>query len=70
MINEFIAPTAVIQAFTQVVRELNVKLLEAAPVHGTSTSASLPGSIPAVTPTPTASALDQVRAELTVRPQH
>jgi D-alanyl-D-alanine carboxypeptidase len=70
MINEFIAPTAVIQAFTQVVRELNVKLLEAAPVHGTSTSASLPGSIPAVTPTPTAPALDQVRAELTVRPQH
>jgi D-alanyl-D-alanine carboxypeptidase len=70
MINEFIAPTAVIQAFTQVVRELNVKLLEAAPVHGTSTSASLPGSIPAVTPTPTVPALDQVRAELTVRPQH
>ena len=70
MINEFIAPTAVIQAFTQVVRELNVKLLEAAPLHGTSTSASLPVTIPAVTPTPTAPALDQVRAELTLRAQH
>jgi len=70
MINEFIAPTAVIEAFTQVVAELSARLLEAAPAGEASTSASLAAAIPAATPTATAQALDQVRAELAVRAQH
>jgi D-alanyl-D-alanine carboxypeptidase len=70
MINEFIAPTAVIQAFTQVVQELSARLLEAAPVDGASTSASLAAAIPAATPTLRVQALDRVRAELAVSAQH
>jgi D-alanyl-D-alanine carboxypeptidase len=70
MINVFIAPTAVIEALTQVVGELSARLLEAAPARGASTGAYLPAAIPARTPTPTAQALDQVRAELAVRAQH
>lgn len=69
MINEFMAPSAVIEAFTQV-GELSARLLEAAPARGASTSASLTAAIPAATPTPRVQALDQVRAELAVRAQH
>jgi D-alanyl-D-alanine carboxypeptidase len=70
MINEFIAPPAVIETFSQVVRELSARLLDAAPAGGASTSASLRAAIPAATPTATASALDQVRAERAVQGQH
>jgi D-alanyl-D-alanine carboxypeptidase len=69
MINEFIAPPAVIEAFTQAVGELGAWLLEAAPARGASTSASLTAAIPAATPTPRVQALDHVRAELAVRAQ-
>jgi hypothetical protein len=60
----------VIETFSQVVRELSARLLDAAPAGGASTSASLRAAIPAATPTATASALDQVRAERAVQGQH
>jgi D-alanyl-D-alanine carboxypeptidase len=52
MINELFAPTAVIEAFLQVVRELSARLLGAAPVRGASTGPSLRAAIRAATPTP------------------
>jgi hypothetical protein len=70
MINEFTAPPAVIEAFTQAVGELSARLLDAAPARGASTSASVAAAIPAATPTPRVQALDQVWAELAVRAQH
>jgi D-alanyl-D-alanine carboxypeptidase len=70
MINQLFAPTALIQAFDQVVRELSARLLEAAPVRGASTSASQRAVIRAATPTATTPVLDQVRAERAVQAQH
>jgi hypothetical protein len=69
MINEFLAPPAVIEAFTQVVGELSTLLLEAAPARGASTSSSLAAVIPTATPTSGVQALDQVRAERAVSAQ-
>jgi len=70
MINQLFVPTALIQAFDQVVRELSARLLEAAPVRGASTSASQRAAIRAATPTATTPVLDQVRAEWAVQAQH
>jgi hypothetical protein len=70
MINELIAPTAVMGAFDQTWMAIAGRLLEAAPAGRASTSTALAAAIPAGTPTPTAQALDQLRAELAVRAQH
>jgi D-alanyl-D-alanine carboxypeptidase len=70
MINEFIAPTAVMAAFDQTWMAIAGRLLEAAPVRGASTSTALAAASRAGTPPPTARALAQVRAELAVRARH
>jgi D-alanyl-D-alanine carboxypeptidase len=69
MINELIVPTAVMAAFDQTWMAIAERLLEA-PARGASTSASLRAASRAGTPTPTARALDQVRAEFAVQAQH
>jgi hypothetical protein len=61
MSNELFATQAVYDAFTQVVGELSARLLEAAPVHEASTSASPRAVIPAGSPTPSAQAPDLCR---------
>ena len=68
MINEFIAPTAVIEAFTRVIEELSARLLEGAPVGGSSTRRSLRAAVQAGESAHTAQAL--ARAGMAVQAQH
>lgn len=68
MINELIAPTAVLEAFTRTWMAIAAQLLQAAPAPTSATGASPSAATPAATLTPT---LGQVRAELAARtPRH
>jgi D-alanyl-D-alanine carboxypeptidase len=67
MINELFAPTAVIEAFTQTWMAIAAQLLEGAPVGATATSASLRAASRAGSPTPSAQALDRMRAAMSLR---
>jgi D-alanyl-D-alanine carboxypeptidase len=67
MINEFLAPTAVVEAFTQTWMAIAARLLEGAPVGVASTGASLRAASRAGSPTPSAQALDRMRAAMSLR---
>jgi D-alanyl-D-alanine carboxypeptidase len=64
MINEFIAPTAVLEALTQAWMAIAARLLEGAPMGVASTSASLPAAIRAGPPIPAAQALERMQAAI------
>jgi D-alanyl-D-alanine carboxypeptidase len=64
MINEFIAPTAALEALTRAWMAIAARLLEGAPTGVASTSASLPAAIRAGPPTPTAQALERTQAAI------
>jgi D-alanyl-D-alanine carboxypeptidase len=68
MINEFIAPTAVLEALTQAWMAIAARLLEGAPVGGGSTSSSLRAALHAGESARTARAL--ARAGMAVQAQH
>jgi D-alanyl-D-alanine carboxypeptidase len=64
IINELLAPTAVVEALTQAWMAIAARLLEGAPMSVASTSASLPAAIHAGPPTPAAQALERMQAAI------
>jgi D-alanyl-D-alanine carboxypeptidase len=68
MINELLAPTAVVEALTQTWMAIAARLLEGAPVGGGSTSSSLRAAVQARQSVRTAQAL--ARAGMAVQAQH
>jgi D-alanyl-D-alanine carboxypeptidase len=68
MINELIAPTAVLEALTQTWMAIAARLLQGAPVGGSSTSSSLRAALQARQSARTAQAL--ARAGMAVQAQH